>query len=112
MAYTEDEPEDDSRKKLMFFGTNLAKIPCFRESFMAGIGSGLIVGLVYNLALSRNPFRLAFGTYGLVTFGYFFQCRYAYRMEEHEMKKIRHAMAQRQFIEGTEKERKLNTDEA
>lgn len=97
----------------MFFGTNLAKIPCFRESFMAGIGSGLIVGLVYNLALSRNPFRLAFGTYGLVTFGYFIQCRYTYRMEEHQMKQIRYAMAKRQFIEGTaEEEEKLKTKEA
>ena len=36
---------------------------------MYGIGAGVVTGVVYNLALSRNPMKLAFTTYGLVTFG-------------------------------------------
>ena len=49
--------------------TNMAEVPCFRNSFMYGIGAGVVTGVVYNLALSRNPMKLAFSTYGLVTFG-------------------------------------------
>ena len=81
MAYAEDEPEEE-RKGLMFNGSDLSKIPCFKNSFMYGIGSGTLVGVTYNLALSRNPFKLAFATYSLVTFGYFFVCRYHYRQSE------------------------------
>ena len=47
----------------------MAEVPCFRNSFMYGIGAGVVTGVVYNLALSRNPMKLAFSTYGLVTFG-------------------------------------------
>ena len=47
----------------------MAEVPCFRNSFMYGIGAGVVTGVVYNLALSRNPMKLAFTTYGLVTFG-------------------------------------------
>merc|ERR1719402_327019 len=66
-----------------------------------GIGAGVVTGVVYNLALSRNPMKLAFSTYGLVTFGYYFQCRYHYRKNELEMKKISHAFSQAPFLEGT-----------
>ena len=74
MAYAEDEPEEDQpRNRLWFPGvtgwTNMAEVPCFRNSFMYGIGAGVVTGVVYNLALSRNPMKLAFSTYGLVTFG-------------------------------------------
>ena len=74
MAYAEDEPEEDQpRNRLWFPGvtgwTNMAEVPCFRNSFMYGIGAGVLTGVVYNLALSRNPMKLAFSTYGLVTFG-------------------------------------------
>jgi hypothetical protein len=31
MAYAEDEPEEEPRNRLMFFGANLAEIPCFRQ---------------------------------------------------------------------------------
>ena len=74
MAYAEDEPEEEQpRNRLWFPGvtgwTNMAEVPCFRNSFMYGIGAGVVTGVVYNLALSRNPMKLAFSTYGLVTFG-------------------------------------------
>ena len=72
-AEEEDTPTDRSR--LMFFGTNLAKIPCFKSSFMNGIGAGMVVGLVYNLATSRPPMGMAFGSYTVVLFGSWFYCR-------------------------------------
>ena len=69
----EDIPDD--RNRLMFFGTNLAKIPCFKSSFMNGISAGMVVGLAYNLATSRPPMNMAFGTYTIVLFGSWFYCR-------------------------------------
>ena len=52
MAYAEDEPEEE-RRGWNFFGTDLSKIPCFRDSFFYSIGSGMVVGVAYNLATSR-----------------------------------------------------------
>jgi len=107
MAYAEDEPEEDTKKTLMFFGSDLSKIPCFRESHMVGIGSGLVAGLGYNLFLSRNPFKIALGTYGLVMVGFYARCRYMYRMQEHDNKKLRYLMQRRNTFEGTAEEREF-----
>jgi hypothetical protein len=46
--------------------------------------------------------KLAFATYGLVTFGYYFQCRYKHRYSEMEMKKIKHGMQKMVYLEGTQ----------
>jgi len=110
MAYAEDEPEDD-RKGFMFNGHDLSKVPCFKDSFMYGIGSGALVGVAYNLILSRNPYRLAFWTYGAVTFGYYGVCRYNYRKTESEMKKIKHAMRVMPYLEGTEDHQKAQDEQ-
>ena len=107
-----------------------------RNSFLYGGTAGVVTGTAYNLALSRNPMRVAFATYGLVTFGrwggkykyllkylnitfyvsqsfglffwpgYYFQCRYNYRKTEQSLKQIRAAMADRPFVEGTQSVRR------
>jgi len=106
MAYAEDEP-DEEKKGFMFNGQEMSKVPCFKDSWMYGIGTGMVVGVTYNLALSRNPFKIAFWSYAAVTFGYFGVCRYNYRQREAEMKKIRHAMKQMPFLEGTDKDQRM-----
>ena len=77
-GYVEDE-EEPERRGLNFFGTDVSKIPCFKHSFMYAIGSGMLSGVVYNLAFSKSPYKLAFGVYTSVLFGYWFVCRYDYR---------------------------------
>ena len=109
MAYAEDEP-DEERKGFMFNGHDLSKVPCFKDSWMYGIGTGMVVGVAYNLLLSRNPFKIAFWTYGAVTFGYFGVCRYNFRQREAEMKKIRHAMRTMPYFEGTEKDKRMEEE--
>ena len=116
-GYAEDE-EEPERKGFNFFGTDISKIPCFKHSFMYAIGSGMVTGVAYNLAFSKSPYKLAFGVYTSVLFGYWFVCRYDYRlvlipgaclclktrccrMREAEMKKIRHAMRNYTQLEGT-----------
>ena len=77
-GYAEDE-EEPQRRGLNFLGTDVSKIPCFKHSFMYAIGSGMVTGVAYNLAFSKNPFKLACGVYTSVLFGYWFVCRYDYR---------------------------------
>lgn len=101
-GYAEDDNEEPKRRGFMFMGRDVSKAPCFKHSFMYAIGSGMLVGVAYNLALSKNPMKLAFGTYAAVLFGYYGVCRYDYRMREAEMKKIRHAMKDVAYLEGTE----------
>ena len=101
-GYAEDDNEEPKRRGFMFNGRDVSKAPCFKHSFMYAIGSGMGVGVAYNLALSKNPMKLAFGTYAAVLFGYYGFCRYDYRMREAEMKKIRHAMKDVAYLEGTE----------
>ena len=102
-GYAEDDnDEEPKRRGLNFFGTDLSKIPCFKHSFMYAIGSGMLAGVAYNLIFSRNPYKLAFGTYTAVLFGHYGVCRYDYRMREAEMKKIRHVMKSMPYMEGTQ----------
>ena len=100
-GYAEDDNEEPERRGFMFRGTDLSKAPCMKNSFMYAIGSGMGVGVVYNLALSRNPFKIAYATYTVVLFGYYGVCRYQYRMREAEMKKLKHVMRDHAMMEGT-----------
>jgi len=91
MAYEEDEQLDQvetQRRGWMFRGTDLSKVPCFRDSFMYSIGSGMVVGIAYNLLTSKRPYNLAFGTYTVVLFGYWGVCRYNHRMNEDMRRKF------------------------
>lgn len=36
---------DEERKHLVIFGRDVSEIPCFRNSFLYGIGSGIGTGL-------------------------------------------------------------------
>lgn len=105
-GYAEDDNEEPERRGFMFRGSDLSKAPCFKHSFMYSIGAGMTVGVAYNLALSRNPYKIAFATYTAVLFGYYGVCRYNYRMREAEMKKLKHVMRDVTYLEGTEDEKK------
>ena len=76
-----EEAEDDTSKtpRFMLRGTDMAKVPCFKSSLMYSIGSGMLVGLAYNLGTSRPPGKIAFGTYAIVFWGSWFYCRFDLR---------------------------------
>ena len=75
------EAEDDTSNKYRFMirGTDMTKVPCFKSSMMYSIGSGMVVGLAYNLSTSRPPGKLAFGTYAVVLWASWFYCRFDLR---------------------------------
>lgn len=62
---------------LMLFGRDVSKIPCFRNSFLYGIGGGFAGGLLTFLFTSRPQLSThsAMGVFMAVTFGYWGQCR-------------------------------------
>jgi cytochrome c oxidase assembly protein subunit 20 len=85
---------DEQRKNLTIFGRNVSEMPCFRNSFLYGIGSGLGMGLgkfcqlIYNpiiyddvigtfMYTSRPAFssHVAYGTFFSTTLFYWFYCR-------------------------------------
>ena len=53
-----------------FLGTDLVKVPCLKWTLMAGLSSGMMSGIVYNLATSRPPWKMFAGTYTGVTLTY------------------------------------------
>lgn len=61
----------------MLFGRDVSKIPCFRNSFLYGIGGGFAGGLLTFLLTSRPQLSThsAMGVFTCVTFGYWAQCR-------------------------------------
>lgn len=62
---------------LMLFGRDVSKIPCFRNSFLYGIGGGFAGGLLTFMFTSRPQLSThsAMGVFMCVTFGYWAQCR-------------------------------------
>ncbi|XP_012288683.1 cytochrome c oxidase protein 20 homolog [Orussus abietinus] len=69
--------EADS-KPLILFGRDVRRIPCFRDSFLYGISSGLGGLLTAFLFTSRGQLscHIGMGTFVCVTLGYWTQCRY------------------------------------
>merc|ERR1712142_840856 len=81
-----------------------------KDSLIAGIGSGAGAGILYNLATSRPPTYVAFGTYATVLFGYWGYCRYTYRQSAMNMRKMQHAMNQYHMLQGTELAKEMDTE--
>ncbi|XP_069936483.1 uncharacterized protein l(3)87Df isoform X2 [Cherax quadricarinatus] len=66
---------EESEKEVMFMNREISKMPCFRETFLYSISSGLAVGLIHFMLTSKvqRSSHLAFGTYGCVTLAYWVQ---------------------------------------
>lgn len=64
-------------QSLTIFGRDVSKIPCFRESFMYGISSGIVIGLGCFMSTSKPRLaqHVAIGSFMLITLSYWFHCR-------------------------------------
>lgn len=67
-------------QSLYIFGRNVAEIPCFRSSFLYGIGGGFVGGAVSFLATSRTALstNIGFATFFCGTIFYWVSCRYSF----------------------------------
>ncbi|RZF39657.1 hypothetical protein LSTR_LSTR001178 [Laodelphax striatellus] len=100
-------------KPVMLFGRDVSKIPCFRNSYLYGLTSGLFGGLGYFMFTSKIPhsFRFGTGTYLAVTIGYWLQCRYKFITNKQEVDRIQAALLKRMEVEGTALEAELFKDD-
>jgi len=98
----EMEPEEE-RRSLNVYGRNVAEIPCFRNSFLYGTGTGFVVGIGAFLGTSRPQLstHIGFGTFFCTTFAYWFHCRYNYSKTKFFYSQLKPAMRKAAIYEGT-----------
>jgi cytochrome c oxidase assembly protein subunit 20 len=62
---------------LIILGRDVSEIPCFRSSFLYGMGGGFLGGIGAFLRTSRPQFSTHIGmaSFFTTTFGYWFLCR-------------------------------------
>lgn len=104
----EDEVEYDDKKdllnrKLILMGNNVGEIPCFRNSFLYGITSGMVAGIAFFAFTSkiRRATSVGFWSYIGVTSVYWLQCRYRFSAIKFEYEQLSYAMQQQAKYEGT-----------
>lgn len=119
-----------SPQSLVIFGRDVSQIPCFRNSFLYGIGSGIGGGLLTFLFTSRPSVSLhsCMGIYTVVTLAYWTQCRliavnfemisrwilkllpfsrYNWSKTKFEYSQMKKGMQQHAMYEGTELEKEV-----
>jgi len=97
---------------LMLFGTDVGSIPCFRNSFLYGIGGGIGAGIVHFAVSSRvqNATKFGFWSYVGITVVYWCQCRYDYTMTKFQYTQLKYAMRESARKEGTSEALPRNND--
>ncbi|XP_068153063.1 cytochrome c oxidase assembly protein COX20, mitochondrial [Drosophila tropicalis] len=109
-----DDDLEDQSKSFIIFGRDVAKIPCFRNSFLYGISGGIGIGLLTFLGTSRTHLstHVGFGSFFCGTIAYWMTCRYQWSARRFEQQQLREAMRRQAMYEGTEKERELDLKSA
>ncbi|XP_047474720.1 cytochrome c oxidase assembly protein COX20, mitochondrial-like [Penaeus chinensis] len=101
--------EGEASKEASLMGRNLSEVPCFRETFLYSITSGLGSGLVNFMLTSRvqRSVQVGLGVYTCMTLGYWSYCRYNYSQQKFSMGQLQVAMQKQALLEGTEVEKKI-----
>ncbi|XP_054263542.1 cytochrome c oxidase assembly protein COX20, mitochondrial [Macrosteles quadrilineatus] len=109
-----DKENDETDNRIMLFGRDVSTIPCFRNSWLYGISSGIGSGLLYFLFTSKPKVATHFGFTStmIVTGAYWVICRYQYEKQVEELKKIKDYVEKRVLIEGTEMEKLYESEAA
>lgn len=75
-----------------------------------GISTGAAVGIgsFFRTSRPQRSVHIGFGTFFVVTLGYWFACRYNYSKQKFEMMKLQSALQKHALYEGTELEKEIN----
>lgn len=94
---------------LVLFGRDISKIPCFRESFLYGIATGVGVGIAAFLKTSRPMLsqHIGVGTFSITTMVYWSFCRYQWSKQRFDAQLLQDALKDKIMYEGTVVEREL-----
>ncbi|XP_063630177.1 cytochrome c oxidase assembly protein COX20, mitochondrial [Cydia splendana] len=103
----EDDPEE--KPGLMIMGRDVSKIPCFRESFLYGIASGVGMGLASFIKTSKPMLsqHVGVGTFAMSTLLYWSYCRYQWSKQRFDAQLLQDALKDKIMYEGTAVEREL-----
>lgn len=95
----------------MFLGRDLSKIPCFRESFLSGIATGIGVGLAAFVKTSKPMIsqHIGFGTFFTSTLVYYSYCRYQWSRQRFDAQLLQEALKDKLKYEGTAIEKELES---
>ncbi|XP_015116057.1 cytochrome c oxidase assembly protein COX20, mitochondrial [Diachasma alloeum] len=98
-----------NKQSLVIFGHDMTKVPCFKQSCINGILSGVGAGIVIFMFTSRIGLAThsAMGTFGAVTLGYFSVCRYQFFKEKLLIDKMKGLMQTALITDGAERDEKI-----
>lgn len=94
---------------LVIFGRDVSKIPCFRESFLYGITSGVGVGLAAFIKTSKPLLaqHIGFGTFTMSTLIIWSYCRWQWSKQRFDAQLLQDALKDKILYEGTKVEKDL-----
>lgn len=94
---------------LVIFGRDISKIPCFRESFLYGIGTGIGFGLAAFVKTSKPMLaqHIGVGTFSLSTLLYWSYCRYRWSQQRFDAQLLQDALKDKILYEGTAVEKEM-----
>ncbi|KAK8398074.1 hypothetical protein O3P69_003770 [Scylla paramamosain] len=100
---------EEEKREVKLMGRNMSQMPCFRETFLYSVSSGLAAGFLHFMLTSRvqRSAHLAMATYGCVTLGYWSYCRYNYSVQKFNVGQLEAAMQKQALYEGTEMEKQI-----
>ncbi|KAH7642787.1 cytochrome c oxidase assembly factor COX20 lethal (3) 87Df [Dermatophagoides farinae] len=102
--------DDQDGKQIMLFGTDITKIPCFKNSLLTGIYAGFGCGIASFLATSRvlQSTNISILSFVLVTYGYWFNCRIKWAKDNFNCRQAEGTFAEE--IESIKSRKKKMTD--
>ncbi|XP_046461906.1 cytochrome c oxidase assembly protein COX20, mitochondrial-like [Daphnia pulex] len=101
---------DDNKVKASILGRDLGSIPCFRSSFLNGIGGGFATGLTYFLFTSKvkQACNTAVLSFAGITLSYWVYCRYSWSQNKFNVTMLKTAMKEQVAREGTDTDLQLS----
>lgn len=111
--YIENVDENDESKAVMLFGRDIRKIPCFKNSMLYGIYSGLAAGLTTFMFTSRVHLStgMTLGSFMGVSMVYWCFCRYDHVMKKHELNDMQYILRNKSSVSEEDFKRVLPKEE-
>uniref|UniRef100_A0A069DP40 Cytochrome c oxidase assembly protein COX20, mitochondrial n=1 Tax=Panstrongylus megistus TaxID=65343 RepID=A0A069DP40_9HEMI len=101
------EKENDKPKSFSLWRKNISEIPCFRNSYLYGISSGIAAGIIYFMFTSkiRISSHIAVTVFAATTLTYWTYCRYKWETDENTVGMMKEFLRDRIAKEGTDVEK-------
>ncbi|XP_013177037.1 PREDICTED: cytochrome c oxidase protein 20 homolog [Papilio xuthus] len=104
-----EEDAEEEKKGLVLFGRDLSTIPCFRESFLYGISTGVGVGIASFFKTSKPLLsqHIGMGAFTITTLVYWSYCRYNWSKQKFDAQLLQSALKDKIRYEGTGVEKEM-----